>query len=57
MRHVLVLALVPLGAAAMVAGERDDSPGLGGIGLLLILGSIAWTVRRQLRIRRGTVGR
>ncbi len=38
-----------LGAAAMIAGERDDAPGLVGLGLLLVLGMVALTVRNVQR--------
>jgi hypothetical protein len=55
-RHlVLILGVVlavALGAAAVVAGEADDSPGLQGLGVLLVLGAVvlgARTVRRGSR--------
>ena len=47
---VAVLALVVVGVLGMVAGESDDSPGLQGIGGLLILGAVVLAVRT---IRRG----
>jgi len=55
-RHLLlilgVVLAVALGAAAVVAGEADDSPGLQGLGVLLVLGAVvlgARTVRRGSR--------
>jgi len=41
---------VALGTSAVVYGERDDSPGLQGLGVLLALGAIVLAVRT---IRRG----
>jgi hypothetical protein len=52
-RHlVLVLGValaVAIGAAAVVAGEADDSPGLQGLGVLLVLGAVVLGVRRARR--------
>ena len=53
---VLEVFGVLLGVAAVVAGEQDDSPGLGGIGLLLALGCLWLLVRAWLRAR-GAAGR
>jgi hypothetical protein len=47
---VAVLAMVAVGVAGMVLGEADDSPGLQGLGLLLIGGAVALGVRA---VRRG----
>lgn len=47
-----VLGLL-LGAAAVVAGGYDDSPGLQGIGMLLALGCLWLLVRSALRARGG----
>ena len=47
---VAVVALVVVGVLGMVAGEADDSPGLQGIGGLLILGALVLGVRA---VRRG----
>ncbi|WP_222267043.1 hypothetical protein [Modestobacter marinus] len=41
---------VALGVFAVVYGESDDSPGLQGLGALLVLGAIAYAVRA---LRRG----
>jgi hypothetical protein len=38
-----------IGVAAIVLGEADDAPGLVLLGLLLILGTVALTVRTALR--------
>ena len=43
------IAAAALGVAAMVAGEADDAPGLVGFGLLLILSTVALTVRTAWR--------
>ena len=49
--YALVLVAVVVGAAAMVVGELDDSPGLGGLGLLLIVGAVAAGARRRRQDR------
>lgn len=36
-RTLLSILLIALGVFAMIAGEADDSPGLQGIGLILII--------------------
>ncbi len=46
-----VLLAVAVGAAAVVAGEADDSPGLQGLGVLLALGAVALGVRAARRGR------
>jgi drug/metabolite transporter (DMT)-like permease len=50
-RWVAVALLVLLGVAAVVAGGADDSPGLQGIGLLLVIGAIVLAVRTARRKR------
>ena len=40
-----------IGVAAIVLGEADDSPGLQGLGVLLIIGTAALGVRRTRRGR------
>ena len=52
----LVLALgvvlaVAIGVAAVVYGEGDDSPGLQGLGVLLVLGAVVLGVRSVRRSR------
>ena len=42
-------AAVAIGLAAIVLGEADDAPGLVLFGLLLIVGTVALTVRTALR--------
>jgi drug/metabolite transporter (DMT)-like permease len=44
-RYVLAVLAVALGVAAIVYGEADDSPGLQGLGVLLIIGAVAFAVR------------
>lgn len=50
---VLVVLLVALGVAAVLLGGADDSPGLQGLGLLLVLGAVAVVVRTRRAGRRG----
>ena len=51
MKLILAILAIALGAAAIVLGEADDSPGLQLIGVLLVLTPIALTVRTALRSR------
>ncbi len=46
---VVGTALVAVGVAAVVLGEADDSPGLQGLGGLLVVGAIALGVRTARR--------
>ncbi len=46
---VVGTALVAVGVAAVVLGEADDSPGLQGLGGLLVVGAIALGVRTVRR--------
>ncbi len=41
----VVLLLLVLGAAGIVLGEGDDSPGLQGLGGLLVLAAVVLGVR------------
>jgi drug/metabolite transporter (DMT)-like permease len=50
-RWVAAALLVLLGVAAVVAGGADDSPGLQGIGLLLVVGAVVLAVRTARRRR------
>jgi hypothetical protein len=50
-KTVVVVLLVAVGCLLVHAGEQDDSPGLGGIGLLLAVGALAWAVRDARRSR------
>ena len=47
---VAVLA-VAVGVAAVVLGEADDSPGLQGLGVLLVIGAVVLGVRTVRRAR------
>jgi hypothetical protein len=49
LKLVLALLAVAIGVAAMAAGEADDSPGLGGLGLILIVATVALSVRAARR--------
>jgi membrane protein implicated in regulation of membrane protease activity len=53
-----LLGAVCLGLAAVVAGGADDSPGLQGIGVLLLVVAVVSAVRvsRRRRGRRGPTG-
>ncbi len=46
MRVIMSIVLVAIGALAMISGEADDSPGLQGLGLILILTEIFLAYRR-----------
>ena len=46
---VLTVLAVALGAAAVIAGESDDSPGLQGLGVLLAAGAVLLAVRAVRR--------
>lgn len=51
---LLILAAIlatGIGVAAIVLGEADDSPGLQGLGVLLVIGSVALGVRTAQRSR------
>ena len=54
MKPLLALAAVlavALGAAGVVLGEADDSPGLQGLGALLVLGTLGLVARSVRRAR------
>lgn len=44
--YLLAALVMGLGALMMHLGQLDDSPGLGGIGLLLMLAAAGWSIRR-----------
>jgi hypothetical protein len=46
-RSILLSLLPAVGGVLMVLGELDDSPGLGGIGLILIGLSVYLNIRSQ----------
>ncbi len=51
---LLILAAIvatAIGVAAIVLGEADDSPGLQLLGVLLIVGAVAFGVRVARRAR------
>lgn len=55
MKYVLVASIVlavALGVAGVVLGEADDSPGLQLLGVLLVVGAIAFGVRAVRRTGR-----
>ena len=50
MRILVSLIFITLGVVAIIAGESDDSPGLQGIGLIIILAVFYfrfWRTRRH----------
>jgi drug/metabolite transporter (DMT)-like permease len=49
--YVLAVLVVALGVAAVVLGEADDSPGLQGIGVVLVVGAVVLGVRTARRSR------
>ena len=59
MGYLLSLVLVAVGVAALMEGQSDDSPGLGGIGMLVIIGAVVLAVRtaRRRTARRPTARR
>jgi hypothetical protein len=50
-RYVVTVLAAALGVAAFVYGGADDSPGLQGLGILLIIGAVAFAVRLARRGR------
>jgi hypothetical protein len=49
LRVIVSVILMVVGGLAVVNGELDDSPGLGGIGLLVIAGVVAFWFCRWRR--------
>ena len=57
MKYLLALLAIAVGVAALVYGEGDDSPGLQGIGAVLVIGALVLCVRiARSRRRSGTAG-
>ena len=52
MKYLIALLATALGLAGMVLGEADDSPGLQLIGVVLIVGAIALSIRTAQRSRK-----
>lgn len=49
MKFVLFFSIaIPLGVIAIAAGEADDSPGLQGLGLLLLI-AVFWKSLQRTR--------
>ncbi|TCW23501.1 hypothetical protein [Dietzia cinnamea] len=48
-----VLIVVALGGMAVVYGEADDSPGLQGIGVLMVIAAVVWALRWRTSGGRG----
>ena len=51
MKFLLPTLVAAIGVAAIVFGGYDDSPGLQGLGLLVVLGVVALGVRAARRGR------
>ena len=51
MPYLLAAVAVVLGVLGVVAGGADDSPGLQGLGGLLVLGGVGLCVRTARRAR------
>ena len=49
MKYLLVMLVIAVGAAAIVYGEADDSPGGQLVGVLLVVGAIVLGVRMVRR--------
>ncbi len=49
MKIVRFIVLATLGALAIIAGEADDSPGLQGLGLILIIFILIRTFGARLK--------
>ena len=47
MKIIISLLIIAIGVTAVVLGEADDSPGLQGIGVLLVLGTVVLFVRSR----------
>jgi hypothetical protein len=50
MKYLLYVLGVTVGALAIVAGEADDSPGLQGLGLILVL-TVLYRIIKGLKSR------
>ena len=51
MKYLAAILILAIGAAGIVAGEADGSPGLQLLGVLLVLGAVAFSVRTVRRSR------
>lgn len=50
MKILIRILLIVIGVLAIISGEADDSPGLQGIGLILIL-SVFFYIYRSRKIK------
>jgi hypothetical protein len=51
---VCAVLVIALGFACIAYGEADDSPGLQGIGVLLVIATVVVSVRAVRRNSRGS---
>ena len=49
MSYLIPAVLVAVGVAAILFGGADDSPGLQGLGLLVVIGAVVLAVRAKRR--------
>ena len=49
MRFLLAILAAAIGVAAVVLGGYDDSPGLQGLGVLVVVGAVVLGVRTARR--------
>lgn len=55
LRALLTVLALPLGILAIIAGESDDSPGLQGLGLILVVVLLIslFNLRKKQRGKKG----
>jgi len=53
MKYLVAILAIAVGVAGIVAGGADDSPGLQLLGVVLVVGAVAASVRIARRSRRG----
>lgn len=51
MKYILAILAIAIGVAGIVYGEADDSPGLQLLGVVLVVGAVAFGVRSARRSR------
>jgi hypothetical protein len=52
LRTLLTLLALPLGFLAIIAGESDDSPGLQGLGLIILIYFFVKVIRNVRSLRK-----
>jgi hypothetical protein len=46
MKNLVLLFFIAIGTLALISGEADDSPGLQGLGMILIIAVLYFRFRR-----------